>query len=243
VVAGVLIAPAAEQPAAAENKGTMRVCTTRKGKRTCRRVAIFRGHAADRDKLRTAPLDRPSGDIAVRAPSLSQSLALNIYRADGALDDGALARLDEVFRCKRSHEVRAVDPRLYEMLSRIYDHFGKREVELVSGFRFKERDSSRHYHAAAMDIRISGVSIKQLYAFAESLDAGGMGIGIYPTSGFVHVDFRAPGEPSYRWTDLSGPGGGRGKRVRGKTVAGKGKPAPVKKAAPAKKAAARRPTS
>ena len=61
-----------------------------------------------------------------------------------------------------------------------------------------------------MDIRIPGVSIHDMYNFAETLDAGGMGIGIYPTSGFIHVDFRAPGEPSYRWTDYSGHGGGGG---------------------------------
>ena len=35
------------------------------------------------------------------------------------------------------------------------------------------------------------------------------------TSGFIHVDFRAPGEPSYRWTDWSGHGGG-GKKSSGK---------------------------
>jgi hypothetical protein len=35
-----------------------------------------------------------------------------------------------------------------------------------------------------------------------------MGIGQYPNSQFVHIDFRAPGEPSYRWTDYSGHGGG-----------------------------------
>ena len=58
-----------------------------------------------------------------------------------------------------------------------------------------------------MDIRVPGVSIYELQKFAESLDVGGagaMGIGIYPTSQFVHVDFRAPGEPSFRWTDYSG---------------------------------------
>jgi hypothetical protein len=31
-----------------------------------------------------------------------------------------------------------------------------------------------------------------------------MGLGIYPATGFVHLDFRAPGEPSFRWTDWSG---------------------------------------
>jgi hypothetical protein len=31
-----------------------------------------------------------------------------------------------------------------------------------------------------------------------------MGVGVYPNSQFIHVDFRAPGEPSFRWTDWSG---------------------------------------
>jgi hypothetical protein len=55
----------------------------------------------------------------------------------------------------------------------------------------------------ASDIRISGVSIKQIKAYAETLDRGGMGIGIYPVSGFVHIDVRPP--PSFRWTDYSPP--------------------------------------
>ena len=33
----------------------------------------------------------------------------------------------------------------------------------------------------------------------RSLDPGGMGIGIYPRAGFVHVDVRAA--PSARWID------------------------------------------
>jgi hypothetical protein len=41
-----------------------------------------------------------------------------------------------------------------------------------------------------------------------------MGIGLYPTSGFIHVDFRAPGEPSYRWVDHSGHDG---KKPTGRT--------------------------
>ena len=30
-----------------------------------------------------------------------------------------------------------------------------------------------------------------------------MGIGLYPRSGFVHIDVRSP--PSYRWIDYSPP--------------------------------------
>jgi len=170
------------------------------------RVAAFSGHNAARSTLRTEPLAKPSGDIWLRAENLGEEVKLNIYKADGTFDDASLAKLDDMFRCVRTGEVRAVRRELYEQLSRIYDHFGK-EISLVSGFRFAERNSSRHYHASAMDIRIPGVSINEMYKFAESLDAGGMGLGIYPTSQFIHVDFRAPGEPSYRWTDYSGHGG------------------------------------
>jgi hypothetical protein len=63
-----------------------------------------------------------------------------------------------------------------------------------------------------MDIRIKGVSINEMYAYAQTLDPGGMGMGIYPNTGFVHVDYRAPGEPSYRWVDLSGHGSSGGAR-------------------------------
>lgn len=127
-------------------------------------------------------------------------------------DDEALAQLDQVFRCKRTGEVRAVNPRLYETLSVISDHFGGKRIELISGFRFQREEGSRHYHASAMDIRIPGVSIRELRKFAESLDTGGMGIGLYPRANFVHIDWRAPGEPSYRWVDRSSTRKTGGKR-------------------------------
>jgi uncharacterized protein YcbK (DUF882 family) len=193
------------------DKGTMKQCSEAGGKRKCQRVAVFQGHNAQKSTLRAEPLDQPSGDIWLRAENLGEEQKLNIYKADGSFDDEALAKLDTLFRCVRTGEVRAVRAQLYEQLSRIYDHFGGKRIDLVSGFRFAERNSSRHYHASAMDIRIKDVSIREMYAYAESLDTGAggaMGIGIYPASGFIHVDFRAPGEPSYRWTDWSGHGGG-----------------------------------
>ena len=44
---------------------------------------------------------------------------------------------------------------------------------------------------------------KMRSAFASTLDPGGMGIGIYPRSKFVHIDVRPP--PSYRWIDNARP--------------------------------------
>src|SRR5690348_6364741 len=105
------------------DKGTMKQCDTREGKRSCRRVAVFQGHNAAKSTLRTDPLDKPSGDVWVRAENLNEEVKLNIYKADGTFDDAALAKLDDLFRCTQTGEVRAVRAELYEQLSRIFDHF------------------------------------------------------------------------------------------------------------------------
>jgi uncharacterized protein YcbK (DUF882 family) len=186
------------------SKGTRKECSVVRGKKKCKRVAMFQGHGAVRSTLRSEPLAKPSGNVWLRAENLAEEAKVNLYKADGSFDDAALAKLDDLFRCRQTGEVRAVRPELYEHLSRISDHFGGKRIDLISGFRYAERASSRHFHASAMDIRIVGVSIRDMYAYAESLDGGDMGIGLYPTSNFVHVDFRAPGDRSYRWTDWSG---------------------------------------
>jgi uncharacterized protein YcbK (DUF882 family) len=172
-------------------------------------AAAFQGHNADKSTLRKDTLDKPSGHIKLHAENLAEEVEVDIYKPDGKFNEGALAQLDELFRDTKVGEVRAVRAELYEQLSRIQDHFGGKTVVLVSGFRFAERDSSRHFHASAMDIHIPGIATSELYKFAQTLDCGGMGIGIYPNSGFVHVDYRAPGEPSYRWVDYSGHGGSK----------------------------------
>ena len=187
-----------------------------KGKRG-KKDRYFSGHGVDKDELRTEAVPKPSGDLWLYSPNFREEVRVNIYDASGGFDEEALAELDKIFRCKRTGEQRAVDPRLYESVSVIQDHFRGKRIELVSGFRFQEKETSRHYHASAADMRIEGISIRELYDFAESLDTGGMGIGIYPRSGFIHVDYRAPGEPSYRWTDYSGPGSSEARRKKSKT--------------------------
>jgi uncharacterized protein YcbK (DUF882 family) len=173
---------------------------------------------------------KPSGDVWLYAENLGEEVRVNIYKRDGSFDDAALAKLDELFRCTKTGTVRAVRAELYEKLSKIYDHFGGKRVDLISGFRFRDRSSSRHFHAAAMDIRVRGASLAAMHRYALSLDTGGkaegMGIGLYRGSGFIHIDFRAPGEPSYRWTE------GHGK-----------KPSSSKPAAKPRTVPARRPTS
>ena len=204
------VAPAAAAKKSVNDKGSFKQCQGAK----CHRVAVFQGHNAAKSTYRTEPLEKPTGHVAIRAENLAEEIDVNIYKADGTFDDASLAKLDALFRCVATGEVRAVRSELYEQLSRIYDHFEGRQIQLVSGFRFAERNSSRHYHASAMDIRVKDVSYRDVYAFAQTLDQGHMGIGQYPNSQFVHIDFRAPGEPSYRWTDYSGHGGGGHKATK-----------------------------
>ncbi len=164
---------------------------------------VFSGRLASQSELRDAPLPRPSGKILLHAVNFNEDLDVSLFKHDGTYDDEALDQLNHLWRCKRTDTEKSINPHLFEMLSRIYDHFEKR-IELVSGFRNQERTTSFHFHGSASDIRIPGVSDKELHAFVASLDAGGMGLGIYPRAGFIHVDIRP--EPSFRWTDYSPPG-------------------------------------
>lgn len=213
VVAAVLLCTGVVEAGPQKASSTSKKTSAKAKAKAKHRVAAFSGHNAGKTTLRAEPLEKPSGHVMLRAENLGEAVDVNIYKPDGSFDERSLAKLDDMFRCVKTGEVRAVRRELYEQLSRINDHFTGKQILLVSGFRFAERNSSRHFHASAMDIRIPGVSINEMYKYAESLDAGGMGLGIYPTSQFIHVDFRAPGEPSYRWTDYSGHGG-PAKRVK-----------------------------
>ncbi|MFH0903361.1 MAG: DUF882 domain-containing protein [Pseudomonadota bacterium] len=170
------------------------------------------GRLIPSSSLRQEPWARASGRLHVQAAFGGESATVEIFKPDGSLDESALAKLDRLFRCRRTQEVRAIDPRLYEVLAQIHDHFEGKTIHLISGFRYQRNEGSRHFHGAAVDLRVAGVSYQELYQFAETLDRGGMGIGKYPRDNFVHIDFRAPGEPSYRWTDTTR---GKGRRGRG----------------------------
>ena len=177
--------------------------TPKKSKKKRARGPVFSGRLASANELREEPLDKPSGHIELYAVNFRENLEVDLYKEDGSIDEEAVDQLNHMWRCKRTDTEKAIEPRLYEMLSRIYDHFHKR-IELVSGFRNQKRVSSFHFHGAASDIRIPGVSDTELHKYVTSLDTGGMGIGIYPRAGFIHVDIRP--EASFRWTDYSPPG-------------------------------------
>jgi len=156
--------------------------------------------APEQELLAEAPAP-PSGNLHIVSVNYKDEANVNIYNDDGSFSVQALAEIGHVFKCRRSGLEHDIDTRLVTILSHVYDHFGGKRIELLSGYRFQRRTTSNHFHGAAADIRIPGIDPRKIRSYVETLDAGGMGVGWYPNVGFVHVDVRQP--PSYRWIDYS----------------------------------------
>lgn len=99
--------------------------------------------------------------------------------------------------------IRALHPRLLQLLQTLSEHYPGRAIEIISGFRPTD-GASRHAHARALDLRIHNVTNEELRDFARTLH--NVGVGYYPNSVFVHLDVRDPQEGRAMWTDYSGPG-------------------------------------
>ncbi|HEX7500400.1 MAG TPA: DUF882 domain-containing protein [Polyangia bacterium] len=152
-------------------------------------------------ELLAEPPAPPSGNLHIYSISYKAEAEVNIYNEDGSFNVQALADINHIFKCRRSGLEHEIDTRLVTILSHVYDHFGGKRIELLSGYRFQRRTTSNHFHGTAADIRIPGIDPRKIRSYVETLDAGGLGVGWYPKVGFVHVDVRQP--PSYRWIDYS----------------------------------------
>ena len=106
------------------------------------------------------------------------------------------------FYCRDGSDPVFIDTALVEVLEKIRTHFGK-PVTITSGFRTaswnaKQKNAakfSQHLYGKAADIRVQGISVERVYAYADKLLGNAGGCGIYPpglgrTNGWVHVDVR-----------------------------------------------------
>jgi uncharacterized protein YcbK (DUF882 family) len=111
-----------------------------------------------------------------------------------------LDRVAHVLRAATGAE-HPVDPRTLSLVYRIQTHFGAPEVRVVSGYRVPKPGSrSNHGKGRALDMVVPGVPDEEVARFVREI--GFVGVGVYPTSQFVHVDIRPR---SYFWVDFSGP--------------------------------------
>jgi uncharacterized protein YcbK (DUF882 family) len=136
----------------------------------------------------------------IRAVHGGAELRLHPFDRHGLVSRSAAFRLRRIFRSARTGQARSMNGRLIRVLVQIQRHFGGRRIDLVSGYRVPEEGhelESFHHLGRAADIRIPGVSTRDLHDYCRTL--GNVGCGYYPNSTFVHVDTRArPG----LWVDL-----------------------------------------
>lgn len=124
------------------------------------------------------------------------------YCCGGRYQPDALAQINHILRDFRANEVRAIDPKLLDLL---HELGGTLETDqpyhVISGYRSPNTNAllrarggahsgvasgSLHQAGKAIDIRLPGVKLDHLRGAARSLKIGG--VGYYPSSNFVHVD-------------------------------------------------------
>ena len=153
---------------------------------------------APRRFVRAWAAQQPS-PLVIRSVSSTERYTL-VPNAQGQFDEAAQQLARGAFAWRRDQSTRTIHPRLLELMYRAVLEFNAPYVWIVSGFRGR-RPTSRHYQGRAADIVLPGVRDRRLAHFLRR--QGFVGVGVYPVSGFVHLDIRAQ---SYFWNDHSGPG-------------------------------------
>ncbi len=167
---------------------------------------------------KSASLDeRGRPKLALLAINTGERVELGASNDDGAFSSRELDRAAHVLREPSTQSEHPIEPRLLDVLYRIQRKFDAQEIRVVSAYRPGRAvpqkgpvraAGSNHGCGRAADIVVPGARDEDVVKFAREL--GFVGVGLYPKSGFVHVDVRAR---SYFWVDGSGPG--RRNRIRG----------------------------
>ncbi len=122
------------------------------------------------------------------------------YCQSGCFIPASLEKINRILRDTRTGEIKAIDVRLLDLLHALARATGTEDpFHVISGYRSPTTNTylrthggggvaanSLHLLGKAIDIRVPGVKLHDLYRTAVGLQGGG--VGIYPGSDFVHVD-------------------------------------------------------
>lgn len=101
------------------------------------------------------------------------------------------ARVERMLQA-RSGAAHMIHPRLVRVFPTISDRFGGRRITVLSGYRPHRggRDEPRNRHALgyAVDLRVEGVALRQVWEFCRTIP--NVGCGLSTRGNFVHVDVR-----------------------------------------------------
>ncbi len=141
------------------------------------------------------PLDR---DLSLFNIHTGESAAV-AYCRSGRIIPPSLETINHVLRDYRTGEVKEIDVRLLDLLNALSRKTAAGQpFHVISGYRSPRTNAylrahgrgvaerSLHLLGRAVDVRMPGVGLRELYRAALSLRGGG--VGIYPASDFVHID-------------------------------------------------------
>jgi uncharacterized protein YcbK (DUF882 family) len=144
-----------------------------------------------------APLP-PDRDLSLFNIHTRESAAVEYCRS-GRLVPPSLETINHVLRDYRTGEMKNIDIRLLDLLNALSRKTAPdRPFHVISGYRSPRTNAflranrrgvaehSLHLLGQAVDIRVPGLGLRDLYRAALSLRGGG--VGFYPASDFVHVD-------------------------------------------------------
>jgi uncharacterized protein YcbK (DUF882 family) len=112
----------------------------------------------------------------------------------------SLDKINHILRDHRTGEIKEIDIKLLDLLHALSRKTGSGgPYHIISGYRSPRTNAflrthggggvaanSLHIVGKAVDIRVPGIELRELYRAAVSLRSGG--VGIYSGSNFVHVD-------------------------------------------------------
>ncbi|HEX5656589.1 MAG TPA: LysM peptidoglycan-binding domain-containing protein [Polyangiales bacterium] len=156
-------------------------------------------------KNEPAPVGMKSGTVAFHRVATGEKLKLTITDNKGRVRPQAAKRMAAFLRPRGSKKQKRPDLRLLALITEVSKHYDGRTIQVMSGYRVAKgftSKESRHTKGAAMDIKIDGVTNRQLCDYLRHFK--NVGVGFYPHSLFVHFDVR---DKSAYWIDMSSPGG------------------------------------
>lgn len=153
--------------------------------------------------------------LVLHALNTGERVALPAAGDEGGFDAQALDRAAHLLRDQRTGKEHPVHPAVLDLLYRAQRAFDAPLVRVISGYRApKPTSHSNHGRGRALDVVVPGVDDDKLAAWGR--EQGFVGVGIYPTGKFCHLDIRPQ---SYFWRDASAPGRrNREQPLRGKAA-------------------------
>jgi uncharacterized protein YcbK (DUF882 family) len=154
---------------------------------------------AARRRIVIEPLPASLVTVKLANVNTQETATFHIGR-EGEVTADEAAAVESFFRCRRSGRQMTMAPGVLAMLADVAQHWPKRTIEVISGFRAPPFGAphSKHFRGHAIDLRVKGVrtSVLRDYVWRGHTQVG---VGHYPETNFVHMDWR-PGEPDTAWT-------------------------------------------